>query len=506
MRISGSTIVVFAILLVATLFLWSISPLFQGLLIHFYIGFFNWVLIGLAASLLIWGMASSDSGSNDSGLGYLGLFGGVVIGVAATFFSLAGDGIAKSSVASSLKPELIQSIPATQRVRFVPIEVAETLARNQQEVSQLVLGDMDPIDYKGDFLWVGPRVPNGFFNSLGSSMDGFMVVDENRKLTVVSQPFRYGEGMLFANDIRWQMIQKHYFSRYPEIFYLPVEPDGRYLGVVPYISYRFEFPVMVPYWEGVMLFHDDGTIEDLTVAQATKDPRLTNQRLFPEWLARYQADAIAQYKHGIWNAWFQHRDQAEIPIVAHSVNQMPYLLPGNIWMIAAEPVGNSQSVSKIFLIDAHTGKMQIAEFSTERAMISPNVGWGYAKAGTQGGYVWAEGEGGTYLLVEPRPAIKDGKLYWMYTVTVRQATGISLTILVGSNTEVLHFCSRESLMQWVQGTGGTEKIPCGEQRTDSPAPTPDQGTIPSTDIRKMSDQELVDLLRQIADELKHRHP
>lgn len=484
------------ILLGISMFLWATRPLWHSIVFFFYMNPLPWMLFGFAIAVTGWAVAGGDYDHTPWGRWAVA----VAVWLALLLLLPCTGALTRVYIAAQMSPEVITQLPETERVRFVPIEVAETLAQNKQEDSRLAVGDMDPIDFNGNFLWVAPRVPNGFVNSFVHRMDGFMVVDEDTNLTVVRQSFRFGEGMLLHHWIGWQLLMRDYWAKYPEFFYLPVETDGGYLGVAPYIGYRFQFPVQVPYWAGVMVFHSDGTIEDLTVEQALSDSRFEGQRLFPEELARYQAASWA-YKEGILNAWFTHHDQVEIPRLVHSENQMPYLLPGNIWMIAAEPTGPSQSVFKIFFFDAHTGSLKLYELDPDHAMIGPNVAWGYAKAGTQAGYVWAEsGEGGTYLIIEPRPAINDGALRWMYTVTVRQQTGISLTILVGGQDEVLHFCSRRSLERWLEGVGGSDPIPCGQPTSLTSSET----EVPLDDLSAMSDDELLNLLRRIIDELERR--
>lgn len=481
------------ILLGISMFLWATRPLWHSVVFFFYINPLPWMLLGFAIGATGWAAASIEYDHTPWGRWFVA----VAIWLALLFLLPFTGALTHTYMVAQMSPEVISQLPETERVRFVPIEVAETLARNKQEDSRLAVGDMDPIDFNGNFLWVVPRVPNGFVNSFVHRMDGFMVIDSDTNLTVVRQPFRYGEGMLLHHEIGWQLLMRNYWAKYPEFFYLPVEPDGSYLGVAPYIGYRFQFPVQVPYWAGVMVFHSNGAIEDLTVEQALNDPRLKDQRLFPEELADYQAASWA-YKEGIPNAWFFHQDQIEIPELAHSENQMPYLLPGNLWMVATEPVGPSQSVKKIFFFDAHDGTIQLFEFDPEHAKVGPNVGWGYAKAGTQAGYIWVEegeeGGTGTYLVIEPRPLINDGVLYWMYTVTVKQKTGIALTILVESEDKVLHFCSKASLDRWMAGGGGPDSIPCGQLT----------GVSQMKDLSTMSKDELLGLMRQLIEELSRR--
>lgn len=409
------------------------------------------------------------------------------------------------SLAYSFEPEMVQGLPETTNIRYTPYEVSLAFANARQENPTKQVGDIDPVEINGEFHWLAPRIPHGIANWLLRQTDGILLVNEDGGVEFQPQLFKCGEGMGITDSIAWKLFSKRFGAEYPEIFYLEI--DGVWTGMAPYVTYEFYFPVFVPKWGGVMLVHPDGRIEDLSPAQAQADPRLTGQRLFPEALARAYSLKWGYRFGGLWNILWFHHEQVEVADLVGTENEMPYYLPttwGPQWMMAVEPSGPSQSIFKIFWFDAHSGKARLTEFR-EKAFVGPNRGASFAKSETSG-YVWVEeikeGWTGTYLVIEPRPIVREGTLYWQYSVTPRDYTGVGLTILVNSldTEDVIHFCSRKALMRWLVGEGKPDSLPC-ERAVEPVAPTP--VAVPR-DLGEMTEEEIYDLIRQALDELERR--
>jgi hypothetical protein len=274
--------------------------------------------------------------------------------------------------------------------------------------------------------------------------------------------FAYGEGMRITDNIYWKLRMSKYWVEYCEIFYL-FDGDTP-LAVVPYIGYRMSFPVMVPYWAGVATVHPDGTITHYTPEEAQQLDFVQGQRIYPERLAKRYTVAWA-YHQGISNAWFTHRDQVEIPKLAYSENQMPYLLPtdeGTKWVTVAEPHGGkTHGIFKIFFIDSLTGDIEPYEISpesqgteTQDILVGPNRAWEYVKSAYPL-YNWMEGAEGAIKLLEPRPIITEDTFYWMMSVTIREhafAPERPSTMLVDARTaEVYEFSSEEEIKNFLAG-------------------------------------------------------
>ncbi len=522
-------------LAVALFFVWLVSPAFHGLAMTLYI---NWpfFLVTLGGGLLavyLWNIGDKDPAK-------LVAFIAVVAAVAYIFTAAPLQDL---KYLYSLEANEIEEMPDTIGVRYLPYEVAARFGQNTQDDSTLVLGDFEPLDNdEGGIDWVAPREPNGVWNSLVNNQDGVMIIKPDGSAELVSQEFKRGEGMALHRNVRWKLMRERFFVDHTNQYY--VLHNGELLGLVPYVSYRFSFPVMVPQWGGVMVVHPDGDIEDLSPEEAINDGRFEGERLYPEQLARKVGD-VWKYRNGYWNTWFAHEDEAIIPEIGGtdevnssggkaakgsggssanrvSTNQMPFLIPteeGPQWFLAAEPYGSSFSLYRAIYINAHNGQVTYFRPDTGSALIGVNKALDYARA-TFPNYQW----GRNAILLEPRPIIKDETLYWMATITNADTAGVNKTVMVNSaeQGEVTVLESYEQVMAFVEGedigqtvtvegdgpAGGAgepsetpeAEIPEGQ----SAQPPPPATSQSSSDVSDMSEEELIKRIREAADELENR--
>lgn len=435
-----------------------------------------------------------------------------------TVLSILGGPIVKTKlcVEATEKMTIIETLPLTTEIRYLPMEVAQYYAEVRIPDPEISLGEFQPILEDGKLVWVAARIPDGLIRRYKYGTDGLAMVysDGSVKMHYTSRQlgleklrekvpgsFTYGEGMLVEDNLYWQLRKSKYWVEYCEVFYLF---DGEIpMAVVPYIGYRMSFPVMIPYWAGVATVYPDGTITHYTPEEAQQLEFIQGQRIYPERLAKRYTVSWA-YHQGISNAWFTHRDQIEVPELAYSRNQMPYLLPtdeGTKWVTVAEPHGGStHGIFKIFFIDAITGKIELYEIPLEKEdiLVGPNRAWEYVKAAYPL-YNWMEeggtGEGptGTIKLLEPRPIITEDTLYWMMSVTTREhafAPERPSTMLVDARTtKVYEFSSEEEIKSFLAG---------------EPVVVPDPGTLPpeeTPDVLQLLEQ-IKELIKELEEVLK----
>ena len=437
----------------------------------------------------------------------------------------------------SIQAEEISDMPDTTGVRYLPYDVASRFGQNTQDNSTLVLGGFEPLDNEeGGIDWVSPREPNGPWNSIANNQDGAMVIEPDGSTEIIDQEFRRGEGMALYRNVQWRLIRNKFFAHHTNQYYVM---DGEeLLGIVPYISYRFSFPVMVPKWGGVMVVHPDGETERLSPEEATEDPRFEGERLYPEQLARKVGD-VWKYRNGYWNTWFAHEDEAVIPRIdaseeppteasatvdqATSTGQMPFLIPtqeGPQWFLAAEPYGRSFSMYRAIYVDAHSGDISFFDPGTGSALIGVNKALNYAKA-TFPNYQWGQNA----VILEPRPVIKNENLYWMATITNADKAGVNQTVMVNASEqgEVTVLETYEDVTAFVEGEdtgetvnvedgGGASETSGGSGPSDTPEEQPSQpegasqpdGSQAPVDVSDMSEEELIEFIREAADELEGR--
>jgi hypothetical protein len=516
-------------LVVALFFLWLISPAFHGLVMALYVNwpFFLVAVGGSALSLYLWNAGDKDPAKILA----------VVASLAVVSYLIAAAPLRDLKYLDSIQATKIDEMPDTTGIRYLPYDVAARFGQNTQDNSTLVLGDFEPLDNEeGGIDWVSPREPNGPWNSIANNQDGAMVIEPDGSAEIINQEFRRGEGMALYRNVRWKLIRSKFFADHTNQYYIM---DGEeLLGIVPYISYRFSFPVMVPKWGGVMVVHPDGETEKLTPEEAVNDERFEGERLYPEQLAR-KVGNVWKYRNGYWNTWFAHEDEATIPQInaseespsatldeaTTSTNQMPFLIPtqeGPQWFLAAEPYGRSFSMYRAIYVNAHSGEITFFDPGTGSALIGVNKALDYAKA-TFPNYQWGQNA----VILEPRPVIKDENLYWMATITNADKAGVNQTVMVNASEqgEVTVLETYEDVTAFVEGkdTGETVNVEDGDgipEASGGPGPSepsgtgtpqeqpsqPDgpQGSQAPIDVSDMSEEELIEVIRNAAGELERR--
>ena len=370
---------------------------------------------------------------------------------------------------------------SNELVRYTPAQVAAEEIVRRTQTSQFTPGKTRPIGSSTGVAYIAPLVPQGLYNALFEHNTGFMYYDDGgtdeaaqRVKTLSSNPFQWGEGMEVLDDVYRQLIQKvGFLNTYPEIYYTPVyKEDGsvqEILGVVPYISYRFWWGLMIPQWGGVAIFHADGSVENLSPTKAAADERLIRtQRLFPEKLAetyiyseRY--DVGNNILEQMWYGFIRRPGKIEIPDLPGE-EQMPFFLPmqdgSYSYLATVEPDGEAFSLMRVYLINAKTGERQVYRYDKEGRpsnLQGPKKVISYVKALPN--YVWHEGEGanasGTYRIIEPRPVTPDGRdrLFWMLSITPADYARVVATVFVDSATNQVYgpFTTRAQTFAWLQG-------------------------------------------------------
>jgi hypothetical protein len=512
-------------LVVVLFFAWLVSPVFHGLVMALYVNwpFFLMVVGGTVLGTYLWSIGDRDPAKIVA----------VVAAVVALAYLFASAPLRDLRYLDSIGAEEIQEMPDTTGLRFLPYDVAARFGLNTQDEPTLMLGDFEPLSNgEGGIDWVAPRVPNGLYNSLVNNQDGVMLIQPDGSAEIISQEFKRGEGMALYRNIGWQLKREKFFAHHTNQYYVL---DGEeLLGVVPYISYRFSFPVMVPEWGGVLVVHPDGKIENLSPQEAIQDGRFEGERLYPEQLARKVGD-VWKYRNGYWNTWFAHEDEAQIPQIntpedqnadtleGASTNQMPFLIPteeGPQWFLAAEPYGRSFSMYQGIYVDGHSGQVTYFKPDAGSALIGVNKALDYAQASFPN-YQW----GLNAVILEPRPVVKDETLYWMATITNADKAGVNQTVMVNASEqgEVTVLETYEDVVAFVEGedAGETVNVEGGDTLGASEDPSATPGTeIPEEpaaqpgdragsqeapiDVSKMSDEELIRIISEAANELDSR--
>jgi hypothetical protein len=324
--------------------------------------------------------------------------------------------------------EQVSSLPAKTQPRLLPKAAASEYGdRNHLLNAHLVVNPAT-----GELTWSAEKPASGVFHSGASKSIAIQPLDRiNGQMTVKPVVFKPSVSKNGIGSIAWKAYKSHYFTTLTDKVIVPLA-DGTAVAILPYVGYKGFF-VKRRYWKGVYVYHQDGSMEDLTPQEATARRELAaSGRLYPEDLARDVAEAYG-YKGGVANAIpsGSHDGQTQVqdPAMPYgaSDNPQPYLTnlgDGRIsWVSVGHPVGDSNAINAVFLTDATTGKTQVwtpaagqrllSNQGAARLAHSLDLQWERTTCCDSDGYSSTE----TIRWVsEPRPVFNKGRFYYLVSI------------------------------------------------------------------------------------------
>lgn len=394
----------------------------------------------------------------------------------------------------------ISDEPDTTGFRFLPLSVAKTTATNKISDSTVSPGEPEPFVEGDEAKWIVPREPNNFNGSVFGTQPGFLTVNTVADTQADTTSYDPGFGLCCWSDwITWAAIEKHFWGDFSSADAYATNLNGETVIVKPYLTRRFDWshllPVMYSEWDGDIIFHHDGAIEDLSAAEAPS--KYPGARLYPLEMAKYFSESYP-YKEGWWNVsrFGQHINQPDVPHLGgddKNVNQFPFLIPtedGPVWYTAVEPYGSAKSAYMSYYVDATSGKVSVYEFP------EPLVGPDRAESFVNNAFNQLK----STSFVEPRPFVKNGNLYWMVSATTSGSPDVQFTALVDAYSEdVIKLPSKQAVERVVAGED-PHKVGEVVSASASSAATDSGEDQEST----MSDADLARLLREAADRLEKK--
>ena len=302
----------------------------------------------------------------------------------------------------------------------MPQEVAVQIASSGFNSPTEKLTDFRSVSTPEGLAWTAFRTPDGAFRIFSKKSQGIVTLNAEsteRRVKPTDAELEVAPGQLLTDNLRWRLLKRHYLIDLAN----PVgalDREGRPIIIVPYVSYK-GWLIRRPVLGGVFVVHPDGEIEDLSPDEARKRPEITSTgRLFPDTLARRIQDAYA-YKRGIWNRFVLHEEQTQISDTES--NQQPYLIDfgerGAKWVTVAEPYGQAFAANAIFLTDTVTGKTEIWRVPRNASLSGNRRAVQTVRSVSIPGVVFAgegaQGTGGRFKVVEPRPVFVRGRLLYL---------------------------------------------------------------------------------------------
>lgn len=439
------------------------SPVYQGIM---YASFFVYPILiqSLVMLVLVVAIGFVVYHKKDETIGgaimFLGVIFVVVFFIAGIFFSGA---FAKIDMADRVQSESeeINNIPDTsvENVRIMPQAVARNLARNSLQTPKYRLSNGDISFINGTPQWSWSLVPDSIVNHyIEKQIGGVYVNQSDIKQNIVTKDearFKYGNGMGLRDNIYWQLIREDYWASYQDSFVFP--EGGEQHIAVPYVKHdvRFKFPFFysVPKFGGVKLVEQDGTIQNLSPSEVSKNEELSGQNYYPYDLARFKVESMYYRTGSIINAHFIHDNQIVVPTVPGQGNNQPFTVPteeGIKYFVAAEPYGStSNGVKEMWIIDGKNGEtkyikyddnMRGARKAIESVMGEPEIS---RLTDAQG--------------VEPLPVVVDNDLYWMIRVVPSTSARVSkVAFLNAKNGDIKIVSTNQEIRSFL--SGNTEVI------------------------------------------------
>jgi hypothetical protein len=351
------------------------------------------------------GKPTTTSGRSRFAFGW-GLLAGLavlLVGLWVTLISPPASGL------DDIDYEVVDALPQQTQPRLLPRSGIDDDPgfRDSREIHLV----RDPAS--GELLWTGEW--RGSW--LGGRSDGIAVKSLDELVApadIVQGGFTESVAGIRPSTLKGKAYLEHPFSR---IQYPVVVPTGgdEAIAVAPYVGYK-GFPFRYPYLKGVLVYHQDGELEDLTPEEAIARPELVHTgRLFPETVARSQAEALAR------------SDEFEGEIHDGENNSQPYLTAiddeRTTWVTIIDSKDPSEGVEAVVLADSSTGETQVWQPSEGQALIASEEVLNTARALP---LRWQEerccdSDGHSYTVTlrevaEARLAFKDGRPYYMVSV------------------------------------------------------------------------------------------
>jgi hypothetical protein len=367
-----------------------------------------------------------SSGSPPLPAAGIGVFAGVfvlLLGLSITLFSPPRIPL------DDVEFRLVRSLPERSQPRLLPRAAVRDDPR---------FADADEIHLArdvatGDLMWTGEWQAS-FLRGPSSGVARKPLDDLVSDSDIVRAGFDRSASGIAMGTFKWEAKRRHPVSR---IQYPVLLPSGEReaIAMAPYSGYR-GFPFRTPYLKGVLVYHRDGEIEDLTPQEAARRPELAaSGRIVPETVARRQAEALA--------------DELGGKIVDGEGNRQPFLTAidreRTVWMTIINGKQRDEGVIAVVLADSTTGRTDVWSARGNDKLVSTKDVLDTARALPLRWSVrrCCDSDGHSYTVtlrevVEPRMAFKDGEPYYLVTVvpTKNLALGreVEYTLLIDART------------------------------------------------------------------------
>ena len=338
-----------------------------------------------------------------------------------------------------------------------------------------------PLITNDGFGYIAPILPDGLLVTYTQDNPGFVVYDDRSdartKVRRVDQPFEIGPEMLWFDNLDRQLIFTDFFATYEKPHFLQLDPKqpNKFVAAIPKIKFRFW---RFPFWGGVVLVHDDGTIEDLSREEALADKRLKGQWIAPIGLTRYYVE-LQNYDvgWGLLSPYVNVTGKLEIPKLPGD-NQFPFITRGaddkTYFVTATKAALGGAGMYRMYYTDASTGEGSYFEYEKGSLVYGPTAG--LDRVQNLPGFNWYRrtraSESGNMLAIEPVYIVHEDdpkQLFWKFSITNTKFAGVSAVVVASAKRpdEMMVFERRSEFEAWLRGGEASPGAEVAKLQTDA---------------------------------------
>ena len=345
-----------------------------------------------------------------------------------------------NSSPSLIEVSRLNSPISTTSSRLVPLHTAYAYAISMLQTPTHTLYEDETYIYYdrgGHVIYNWIIEPEGFWNEISREPLGVVLVNGSvypPKVYVIKHRLFWGLHRLILNPIYvdglWREVKLRAGLGTRVLMDCNVEVlyQGEPFILIPLTSWKVTWMGSIPYPVGYAVISANGSINIMSMRDASKSPLFNGVPLVPDVVAREWVD-IYRYYTGVLNVALYHNTYTIRDV---GTNPQPYLMTdreGHLyWVFIAEPPGETYSAKYIFYVNASDPNPQIMIYELPEPVLGISKISSLIKQ-AHPTYDWGE-----FMVEEPMPIILNGTLYWKVTVITKDGRGLVSVDLVDTRS------------------------------------------------------------------------
>lgn len=330
----------------------------------------------------------------------------------------------------SLERRELSRLPLTRHERIYPLSLVSRIVEDRVTESHFAVSPFEMQLRDGELYWVAQKTPTGRVNEVTlRDVTGLVQVAASSvdvEIRHHAVDFPYGRDLMLPKDLGRFVLPRELgwldgFDKELDVEDLSFHQDerGEWVMVMAVIDWDGIFPYCVPRFGGVFVCpqRGKGDVRWLAPAEIAAVPWLREQNLVPEAISQFYAESW-KFNRGLLG-WIQNEGVTKITSIPEDTAQQPFAVyfsdveghDGVYQFFALEPHGKSAGLSKMLLVDPRghqaTPPVFVYDFEARgEELVGPARIAETIKA-SDIHVDWRQRTGGTFVIAESRPYIKD---------------------------------------------------------------------------------------------------